>query len=75
MDGIIVILKSLAWNGNLPYLKVTKTKNTWTLDMPARTIDGLRDHRKQSIEERLLVGIGGRKSGQTWYSARKLGHH
>ena len=53
---IVVVHQSLAWNGNTPYLKSTKTRNTRTLDMPARTVDALRDHRKRQIEERPLMG-------------------
>jgi hypothetical protein len=51
--GIVVVRQSLAWDQNTPYLKSTKTKNIRTLDMPARTVDALRDHRKRSVEERL----------------------
>lgn len=55
-EGIVVVHQSLAWDRSRPYLKSTKTKGTRTLDMPARTIDCLRDHRKRQVEERLLMG-------------------
>jgi integrase len=54
--GIVVVHQALAWDRNEPYLKSTKTKGTRTLDMPARTVGALKDHRKRSIEERLLMG-------------------
>ncbi len=33
-DGVVIVHKSLAWNGNDPYLKTTKTKRPRTLDHP-----------------------------------------
>lgn len=53
-DGYVVVRQALAWDGNRPYLKETKTKTTRTLDLPGRTVDALTAHRKRSIEERLL---------------------
>lgn len=54
--GILVVHRSLAWNKNTPHLKGTKTGKVRTLDLPPRTYDALRDHRKRQVEERLLMG-------------------
>jgi integrase len=55
-DGILVVHRSLAWDVNTAYLKGTKTGKVRTLDLPPRTHDALRDHRKRQVEERLLLG-------------------
>lgn len=54
-QGVVVIHQSLAWVDNTAYLKKTKTGKVRTLELPPRTIDALRDHRKRQAEERLLM--------------------
>lgn len=54
--GLVVVHQSLAWLENTPYLKATKTGKVRTLELPPRTFDALRDHRKRQVEERLLMG-------------------
>lgn len=53
---VVIVHQALAWNGNDPYLKTTKTKRPRTLEMLPMAIDALRNHRKNQIEERLLMG-------------------
>ena len=55
-QGLMVVHRSLAWDQNTPYLKGTKTGKVRTLDLPPRSSDALREHRKRQVEERLLMG-------------------
>jgi integrase len=52
----VTVYQALGKSGGRPILKQTKSGNTRTLAMPPITVDALRDHRKRTIEERLLMG-------------------
>jgi integrase len=54
--GVIVVHRPLAWVGNTPIVKSTKTGKTRTLELPPWTVDVLTGHRKKQVEERLLMG-------------------
>lgn len=54
--GTLTVYQSLGWPGGQPVLKPTKSKRSRTLELPAITIDALREHRKRSAEDRLMLG-------------------
>jgi integrase len=55
-EQTLAVYQSLGWPGGKPRLKFTKSKRSRTLELPAITLQALRDHRKTSAEELLLLG-------------------
>ena len=55
-DGTLTVYQALGWPGGKPDLKPTKSKRSRTLELPAITTEALREHRKLSAEERLMMG-------------------
>lgn len=54
--GTMTVHRALGWPGGKPVIKPTKSKRSRTLELPAITLDALREHRKRSAEERLMMG-------------------
>lgn len=52
----MTVYQSLGWPGGKPKLKPTKNKRSRTLELPTVTLQALRDHRRKSSEERLMLG-------------------